>query len=71
MLPSHVCFVRCSRILILANTIFGTRRKDNGPIKLRKQCEVFSLHIPVPAVVNSYWHRLTTYAQTQAKLTMR
>ena len=33
----------------LERTIFGTRRRDNGPIKLRKQRDVVLLHVPAPA----------------------
>ena len=42
-------FVRCYWIFIFASAIFGTRRKDNWPIKLRKRLDVISLHVTAHA----------------------
>ena len=40
-----LCFVRCSWNVIFASTIFGTRRKDNWPIKLRKRRDVILVDV--------------------------
>ena len=42
-------FVRCYWIFIFASAIFGTTRKDNRPIKLRKRLDVISLHVTAHA----------------------
>ena len=49
---SYVCFVRCLWLFIFESTIFGTRRRDNWPIKLRKQRDVILLQVPAPAWKN-------------------
>ena len=36
-------------IIYFESTIFGARRRDNWPIKLRKQRDVILLHVPAPA----------------------
>ena len=45
---SYVFFVRCSWLFIFERTIFGTRRRDNWPIKLRKQRDLILLQVPAP-----------------------
>ena len=44
---SYVCFVQCS--WLFKSTIFGTRRRDTWPIKLRKQRDILLLQVPALA----------------------
>ena len=46
---SYVYYVRCLWLFIFESTIFGTRRRDNWPIKLRKQGDVILLQVSAPA----------------------
>ena len=46
---SYFCFVLFSWLFIFKSTIFGTRRRDIWPIKLRNQRDLMLLQVPAPA----------------------